>query len=98
MWDWLLWFFFGCVAGGVLTYIVMKLKRQGIIPRWYEWALGGAALLIIVLMVQTFFASLAENEARAAWMSLGFMGFAALVLVVVTIRSIKSRTPKHSGP
>jgi len=92
MWDWLLWFLFGCVTGGFLTYLVMRLKERGITLRWHEWILGGATLLITVLMVQTFFASLAENEARAAWMSLGFMGFTAVVLVVATIRSVKSHT------
>jgi chromate transport protein ChrA len=97
MWNWLWWFMAGCVTGCVLTYTFIRIKAKGITLHWHEWVLSGLALLILVFMTQTFLGSLAENEPRAAWMSLAFMGFTALVLIVINIRSVRSRFARNSA-
>mgnify|MGYP006928185416 CR=1 FL=1 len=90
MWTWLGWFVFGIVIGVGTTVLWYAVKDKTSL-RWFEWLLGALTILLVGFTLQTFFASFAENEPTAGWMSLIFLGFPAIVLAVITTRSVQAR-------
>lgn len=67
------------------------LKKKAVRFVWYEWIMGLAALLLLILMVQTFIASMEEGEFRAAWMGIVFLGVPMFLIAVGTFRSVRAR-------
>jgi hypothetical protein len=63
---------------------------------WYEWIIGLAALLLLILMVQTFIASMEAGEFRAGWMSIVFLGVLMFLIAVGTFRSVQARLKRGS--
>jgi uncharacterized membrane protein len=53
---------------------------------WYEWVMGVVSLILILLVIQNFVGSVAEEETRAAWMGVLFLGIPAVVLGVLAVR------------
>lgn len=92
-WNWLWWFIFGIVAGAGVTALWFSIKDK-VSVKWYEWLLAVLSTFLFGFMVQTFFASFAEQEPRAAWLSLVFLGVPTIVLIVITARSVQSRIAK----
>ena len=90
-WLWFVYFLFGFIAGGGIVYLWGFFKRKTTRLAWYEWILSILAFLMLILMVQTFIASLEEGQLQAAWMSLFFLGIPIVLLAVGTIRSVRSR-------
>jgi hypothetical protein len=93
IWNWFWWFIFGTATGVGLTALWFSLKDK-VSFKWYEWLLAVLSVLLFSFMVQTFFASFAEQEPKAAWLSLVFLGVPTIVLVVITARSVQSRIAK----
>lgn len=91
-WMWFWYFLFGFISGGSVVSIWTFLKKKAITFCWYEWILSTVAFLFLILMVQTFVASLYEGEVRAAWMSIVFLGVPMLIFIVVTFRSVQSKS------
>jgi hypothetical protein len=93
IWNWLWWFIFGIATGVGLTALWFSLKDK-VSFKWYEWLLVVLSTFLLGFMVQTFFASFAEQESKAAWLSLVFLGVPTIVLIVITARSVQSRIAK----
>jgi quinol-cytochrome oxidoreductase complex cytochrome b subunit len=94
----MLWMLIGLVAGLAVTLLVQFFNRNSVKLRWYEWALVGAGLLLILFNIDTYVYSQAELEPKAANLSLLFIGLPGLVLLVLGIRLGYSRrnTPPKS--
>ena len=90
-WEWFWYVVTGFVMGGGSVFIVTKLNAMDIKLLWYEWILGGLFMLIFMFMGQTFIASFKEFKPRAAWMTLIFMGFPAILIGAVLVYSVLSR-------
>ena len=91
-WEWFWYVLTGFIMGSVSVFIVTKLNAMDIQLLWYEWILGGLSMLIFMFMVQTFIASFNEFKARAAWMTIVFMGFPIILIGAVLAQSVLSRS------
>jgi uncharacterized membrane protein HdeD (DUF308 family) len=80
------WFLFGLVLGVGILALVLRVRARKIRMTWYEWIMGIAALVLILLVIQNFVGSLAEEETRAAWMGVLFLGIPAVILGVLAVR------------
>ena len=69
IWNWLGWFILGIATGCGLTVLWFSVKDK-VSLKWFEWLLAALTVLLFSFAVQTFFASLAERETQAAWLSL----------------------------
>jgi len=80
------WFLFGLVLGAGILALVLWTGARKIRMTWYEWIMGIASLIFILLVVQNFVGSVGEAEPRAAWMGVLFLGIPAVVLGVLAVR------------
>jgi hypothetical protein len=79
-------FIFGLILGAAILAFVLWIHSRKIQVTWYEWLMGALALVLILLILQNFFASYAEFEPTAGWMGLIFMGIPVLILAVLAVR------------
>jgi hypothetical protein len=80
------WFLFGLVLGACLLALLRWKSVKKISMTWYEWIMGIASLILILLVIQNFVGSVAEEETRAAWMGVLFLGIPAVILGVLAVR------------
>lgn len=80
------WFLFGLVLGACLLALLRWKSAKNINVTWYEWIMGIASLILILLVIQNFVGSVAEEETRAAWMGVLFLGIPAVILGVLAVR------------
>ncbi len=95
-WVWFWYVLLGFLLGGGAVYLWVTLREKAVNLVWYEWTLIVLGALIYILMGQTFIASFGEGQSQAAWMSLIFMGIPIILIVVGSLRLIKSRLAKQS--
>ena len=93
-WTWFLYVLVGFFLGGGAVYLGVFLKEKAIKLKWYEWTLIVLGFVIFVFMTQTFIASFGENQPRAAWMSLIFMGLPVILIAVGVSRLALVRIKK----
>ena len=82
----MLWFIFGLLLGAGILGLVFWMRARKIRAAWYEWIMGILSLILILLLMQNFVGSIAEEETRAAWMGVLFLGIPAVVLGVLAVR------------
>lgn len=80
------WFLFGLVFGACVLALLRWKSARKITMTWYEWVMGIASLILILLVIQNFVGSVAEEETRAAWMGVLFLGIPAVILGVLAVR------------
>lgn len=80
------WFVFGLVLGACVLALLRWKSARKITMTWYEWVMGIASLILILLVIQNYVGSIAEEEARAAWMGVLFLGIPAVILGVLAVR------------
>lgn len=90
-WSWFWYVLVGFIMGGGAVMIWNTLKNASLKLVWYEWILMILSFITFMIMSQTFIASFAEYEPRAAWLSLIFMGLPILLMAVVLFRSLNKR-------
>lgn len=78
-----MWFLIGLIVGVGGTLLIAWIRSKQFSIRWYEWLIGVVALLLALLAIQSYSASMAELEPRAAYFFLLLLGFPALLLAVV---------------
>jgi biotin transporter BioY len=80
------WFLFGLVLGVCILGLLRWKSAKKIRMTWYEWVMGIASLILILLVIQNFVGSIGEEETRAAWMGVLFLGIPAVILGVLAVR------------
>jgi drug/metabolite transporter (DMT)-like permease len=90
------WFIMGLILGAGITVLAQWVLARQLGVKWYEWVIGALSLLLILLIIQNFIASQAENEPTAAWMGLLFMGVPAVILGILAIRLPWQRQIRHT--
>jgi hypothetical protein len=93
-WNWFWYVLVGFILGGGTVYLGSLLRKKTIKLKWYEWILVVLGLLLFLFLGQTFIASFGEGEARAAWMSLLFLGLPIILIAVGTFRLVQVRSQK----
>jgi fatty acid desaturase len=93
-WMWFWYFLFGFITGGGAVQLRTFLKKKSMGFCWYEWIMSAVAFLLLILVGQTFIASIYEGELRAAGMSLVFIGVPMFLVAVGTYRSVHARLKK----
>ena len=91
-WEWFWYVVTGFVMGSVSVWFVTRFSAMDIQLLWYEWILGGILMLTFMFMVQTFIASFKEFKPRAAWMTIVFMGIPIILIGIVLVQSVMSRS------
>ena len=94
-WIWFWYFLIGFISGGCFVSLRHYLRKKAIRLAWYEWILSLLAFVFFIVMVQTFIASMAEGEHRAAWMSVVFLGVPMVLTAVGTYRSVHARLKRE---
>jgi hypothetical protein len=89
-------YFLGLVAGAGLAIFIVWLTRRKIVLKWYEWLIGTLATISLFATVQHYFASVRENEPKAAWMGALMFGLIFLVLAGLDWQLV-SRRQKSSN-
>jgi hypothetical protein len=79
----MLWLILGLLLGVVGYWLVTWTRARGIRVTWYEYLIEIAALILALVAIQNFVASLAELEPQAAWILLALFGVPALILACV---------------
>lgn len=85
------WFLFGLVLGACVLALLRWKAAKNIRMTWYEWVMGLASLILILLVIQNFVGSIGEEEPRAAWMGVLFLGIPAVILGVLAVRLPRQR-------
>ena len=80
----------GLLGAGVLG-MVLWMRSKDIKAAWYEWLIGILGLLMLLFVVQNFFASYVEGEPSAAVMFLPVLGLPALILLAVAWQLVARR-------
>lgn len=86
-----MWFIIGLIAGGAVLGLVLWLRGRDISVTWYEWLIGAAGLLLVLLAVQHFAGSLVEMYPTAGWMGALILGIPAIILLAVVWQLIARR-------
>ncbi len=73
----------GALLGAGLAILILWLRSQKIILKWYEWLIGAVGVGILFYMIRNVSGSLADNEARAALTFLWLLGVPAIVLLAI---------------
>ncbi|MFA9391152.1 MAG: hypothetical protein ACERKD_15185 [Prolixibacteraceae bacterium] len=94
-WNWFWYVLVGFIMGGGTVMIWNILKKISLKLVWFEWILIILCMITFLFMSQTFIASFAEYEPRAAWLTLIFMGVPILLMAVVLYRSLNMRYVKN---
>lgn len=76
-------FFVGLIVAVALTLFTVWLIRQGLVTKWYEWAIGFLAVLSLFASAQHYFGSIRENEPTAAWEGALIFGIIFIILAAV---------------
>ena len=95
-WQWFWYVLLGFILGGATLYLWGFFKEKAIKLVWYEWILVVLSFAVFLFLGQTFIASFAEGEPRAAWMSVVFMGLPIVIMAVITYRSVSTRLAKQN--
>lgn len=69
------------VALGLLALGLLASKRS-IATKWWEWAIGAIAVLLIVFTAVEYFAAIAEFETLAANYMLLYIGLPGIILAI----------------
>lgn len=93
-WNWFWYVLVGFIMGGGAVMIWHFLNKLSIKFVWFEWILVILSMVTFLFMSQTFIASFAEHEPRAAWLSIVFMGIPILLMAVVVFRTTSKRFNK----
>lgn len=81
-------FWIGLFWGIAIGLGAMFVVHKGIAVKWYEWVLGGIALLLLTITVQHYFGSMNEYEPTAAWMGVLVLGILTLLFAGVTFQLV----------
>lgn len=73
----------GAVIAVALYALISWLRRRDVSVTWYEWLIGGAGLVLLLVATQHFFGAMSELFSYAAWMGLLVIGLPALILLAV---------------
>lgn len=90
-------FLFGLLVGAGVSALIAWIHARKIRTTWYEWIMGLFSLILILLLVQHFVGSIAEEETRAAWMGVLFLGVPAVILGVLAVRFPWQRHARSRG-
>lgn len=74
------------VAGGGAACVGSARARKGQRITWYVWLLAALGLVSVLLGCDTLIGSLAEEEAKAAYMGFGLFAIIGLLLGAVAWR------------
>lgn len=94
-WNWIWYVLVGIIMGGGAVMIWHALNKISLKLVWFEWILVILSMITFLFMSQTFIASFAEYEPRAAWLTLIFMGIPILLMAVALYRSLNKRYIKN---
>lgn len=81
-------FFIGMLIAAAIAAVVFWIIKKGIKLTWYEWALGGLAVLFTFMTFQHYTGSLNEYQETAATIGGLIFGGITLVLYIVTAQFI----------
>lgn len=87
----MLWLLTGLILGGVVIGLILWMRSKNITVAWYEWLIGGIAVLLLLFAIQNFNSAFFELEPTAGWMMLVFFGLPAIVLLAVTWQLVARR-------
>lgn len=90
-WNWFWYVLVGFIMGGGAVYLCTVMKQKSIRMVWHEWILTILSFIVFMFMGQTFIASFGEGEARAAWLTIVFMGLPIVIMAVLVLRSVRAR-------
>ncbi len=79
--SWLLWLTLGLVIGVLGHWAVRHAEENEMEVKWYEWLMGAAGIVTILLGIQNCLGSLAEYEPKAALGSAVLFGIPGLILI-----------------
>jgi len=78
------WFFVALALGVGLTLLVMWIRNNKIVVRWYDYLMGIAGLLLLLLAIQHLAGSLViEKYTTAGWLGALIFGLPAIILMLV---------------
>lgn len=85
-------FWMGLMVGAGAGVFAMWLAQKKLGIRWYEWLMGGLAVILLILAVQHYFGSLTEYEPTAGWIGALMYGGLGIFLAAVAWQFIWRRS------
>ena len=77
------WLIAGLIIGAAVLWLVSWLRGRNTQLPWYVWVIGGIGIVLLLLSLQSYFATIAEWEPLAANLSLLVLGLPAIILLAV---------------
>ncbi|AGG06959.1 Tetrachloroethene reductive dehalogenase TceA membrane-bound subunit [Dehalococcoides mccartyi] len=88
---------FAIVVASVVTWLVSWALSHKIAIKWFEWLLAAIGLVFLGAAFQHTLGEAYEGLYKAAWLGLLIMGGIGVVLIAVTIQSIRRRNNSQNG-
>ncbi|BAZ96833.1 MAG: dehalogenase [Dehalococcoides mccartyi] len=92
MWYWYLALF---LLGGSMVLLLGWLNNKKINLKWYEWAIGIIALLLMMFTLQNIVAAYQEGVPGAMGLFALILGIPALILFLVDWQLVQRRVKKE---
>ncbi|ACZ62500.1 hypothetical protein [Dehalococcoides mccartyi] len=89
-----MWLIVGLIVSALLMGLFWLMKRNNFSLKWYEWLIGIAGLVLLLLTIQNYFGSIDEFETKAAGMFLLVLGLPALILLALSWQMVARRVKK----
>jgi hypothetical protein len=94
-----LWLITGLVIGAGMFWLGAWTRAHKLSVAWYEWLITIVAIILALLAIQNFESSLAELEARAAWIMLAMFGVPAITLAAIAALLVwRRQRPAKAAP
>lgn len=75
------WLITGLIIGAAVLWLVTWMRSRNTQLPWYFWVIGGVGIVLLLLTIQSYFATIAEWEPAAANLSLLVLGLPAIILL-----------------
>jgi uncharacterized membrane protein len=89
-----MWLVIGLILGIAGVMLFSWIRSRQIKLRWYEWLIGLIGLILALVAIQSYSASLIELEPRAATFFLAALGIPAVILLFLALFLPYRRTGK----
>jgi len=91
-----MWLIAGLIVGGAILALFFWLRNRGTKVNWYEWLIGIAGVMLLLLAAQNYFGLRAEfEEGMGNWILLA-VGLPAIILMALAASLVwrRHRTAK----
>jgi len=86
-----LWGIAFALIGGVIATLIIWVRKNQIVTKWYDWLIGAIGIILLIFTIQNSYASAMEWAPTAVWMWLVVTGIPSLMLITISVQLVLRR-------